>query len=77
MWIWSLKKENTRQGLMTGVFLIILFTLRFLYEFVKENQVNFEDGMQFNMGQILSIPALLFGAGILVYAFRKKETQNS
>ncbi|MES2520210.1 MAG: prolipoprotein diacylglyceryl transferase [Bacteroidota bacterium] len=77
MWIWSVKKENTRQGLMTGVFLIILFTLRFLYEFVKENQVSFENGMEFNMGQILSIPAILFGAGILIYAFRKKDTQNA
>lgn len=76
MWIWSYEKENTRQGLMTGVFLIILFTLRFLYEFLKENQVAFEDGMQFNMGQILSIPAVLFGVGILVYAFRKKDIQK-
>ena len=45
MWIWSLKKEKTRNGLLTGVFLIILFTLRFFYEFLKENQVNFENEM--------------------------------
>ncbi len=71
--IWNMKKEKTREGLMTGVFLVILFILRFLYEFLKENQVGFEDGMTLNMGQILSIPGVLFGLVILWYAFNKKE----
>jgi phosphatidylglycerol:prolipoprotein diacylglycerol transferase len=51
--------------------MIILFTLRFFYEFLKENQSSFEDGLTLNMGQILSIPAILFGVGVLLYAKRK------
>ena len=76
MYIWSIKKEKTRHGLLTGIFMIILFTMRFLYEFLKENQVPFENGMNLNMGQWLSIPSVLFGVLVLVYAFRKKAVSE-
>ncbi len=75
MWIWSKKKEKTPHGLLTGVFLIILFTLRFLYEFLKENQVSFEDSMTLNMGQRLSIPCVLLGIIILFYSFKKNKEE--
>ncbi len=71
--IWNKKKEKTREGLMTGVFMVVLFVLRFFYEFIKENQVGFENNMSLNMGQWLSIPGVLFGCIVLWYAFRKKE----
>ena len=32
---------------------------------------SFENGLTLNMGQILSIPAVLFGIGVLWYAKRK------
>jgi prolipoprotein diacylglyceryltransferase len=35
------------------------FSMRILIEFVKINQVAFEEGMKLNMGQILSIPFIL------------------
>ncbi|MEA5140819.1 prolipoprotein diacylglyceryl transferase [Arcicella rigui] len=73
MWIWNRKKENTPNGFMTGFFLLVLFILRFLYEFLKENQVAFEDGMSFNMGQWLSIPAIIFAIGVLIYAFKNSK----
>ncbi len=76
MWIWSIKKEKTRHGLLTGVFMIILFTLRFFYEFLKENQVSFENNMTLNMGQRLSIPCVLFGIIILFIAFKKKDNNQ-
>ena len=75
MWLWSKKKEKTPNGLLTGVFLIILFTLRFFYEFLKENQVSFENTMTLNMGQWLSIPCVLLGIGILYYAFKKNKNE--
>ncbi|MDI9865123.1 prolipoprotein diacylglyceryl transferase [Flectobacillus sp. DC10W] len=71
--IWNKKKEKTQEGLMTGVFMVVLFILRFFYEFIKENQVSFEDGMSLNMGQWLSIPAILFGLGVLWYSFKNKK----
>jgi prolipoprotein diacylglyceryl transferase len=71
LYLWNLKKEKTQAGVMTGIFMIFVFTLRFFYEFLKENQSSFENGLALNMGQILSIPAVLFGLGVIWYAKRK------
>jgi prolipoprotein diacylglyceryl transferase len=73
MWFWSRKKQATQEGQMTGWFMIVLFTLRFFYEFLKENQSAFENNLTLNMGQILSIPAVLFGVIVLLYSHRKKN----
>jgi len=71
LYLWNVKKQKTLEGSLTGIFFIFVFTLRFFYEFLKENQSSFENGMTLNMGQILSIPAVLFGVGVLLYAKRK------
>ncbi|QSE96948.1 prolipoprotein diacylglyceryl transferase [Fulvivirga lutea] len=68
--IWTRYKAKTPAGLLLGLFLIILFGLRFVHELFKENQVAFEDGMALNMGQILSIPLILAGIFILVRALK-------
>jgi phosphatidylglycerol:prolipoprotein diacylglycerol transferase len=73
MWFWSKKKKDTQEGLMTSFFFIYIFGLRFFYEFLKENQVAFEQNMSLNMGQILSIPAVLFGIGVLLYSNAKAK----
>ena len=46
--------------------------MRFIIEFIKEPQVEFEQTMALNMGQLLSIPFVLAGIAILVYAAVKK-----
>ncbi len=56
------------RGLSFGIFLIVLFGLRFCYEFIKENQVAFENNFYLNMGQILSIPLICIGVFILYRA---------
>jgi len=53
-------------GYIFGVFLTMLWSVRFLIEFVKENQEAFEDSMALNMGQILSIPFILLGIYLLL-----------
>lgn len=58
-----------KRGTLLGMFLILVFSFRFFVEFLKENQVSFEAGMDLNMGQILSIPSVL--AGIYIYAKRR------
>jgi prolipoprotein diacylglyceryl transferase len=74
LWVWNKKKEHTKNGLLTGLFMIILFTLRFFYEFLKENQSAFEDQLSLNMGQILSIPAVIFGIIVLMYSSRNRTS---
>ena len=76
--LWNRQKSNTPPGRIFGVFLIILWSLRFAYEFLKENQVEFENTMSLNMGQILSIPLILTGIFVLVRSYRKtNEAQVS
>jgi prolipoprotein diacylglyceryl transferase len=70
---WNRNVGKVQEGRIFSVFVIVLFTLRFFYEFLKENQVAFESGLTFNMGQNLSIPLVLVGIFILVRSFRKQE----
>jgi prolipoprotein diacylglyceryl transferase len=56
-----------RDGFMFSVFMIALFGARFLIEFVKNDQVAFEAGMSFNMGQLLSLPFILAGIGLIIW----------
>lgn len=71
--IWIKQKENLPPGRLLGIFLIWCFGLRFIFEFLKENQASFESGLPINMGQILSIPMVIAGVVILIRSFRKKE----
>ncbi len=69
--IWKKHKNSLPEGRIFGLFLVILWTLRFLYEFLKENQVSFEDRLPINMGQILSIPLILVGIYILLRSYKQ------
>jgi phosphatidylglycerol:prolipoprotein diacylglycerol transferase len=72
-WYWSRYKINLPEGRIFGMFMIILWSLRFVYEFLKEYQVSFVDKMPLNMGQILSIPLVLVGVYILIRSYKKVE----
>jgi len=72
--IWYKYKKNTPHGRLLGLFLIILFGLRFVHELFKENQVAFEDTIPLNMGQLLSIPLVIVGILILIKSFRIQGT---
>lgn len=71
MWMYWKKNAEERPGLIFGVFLTWLFTARFLIEFVKNPQVAFEQGMALNMGQLLSIPFILLGVSLIIYAMSR------
>lgn len=73
--IWMRYKENLPPGLIFGWFMVILWSLRFGYEYLKENQVDFETKLPLNMGQILSIPLVLVGVVILWRVYVKKEVK--
>jgi len=67
------KYPELKAGLITGWFFILIFSSRFIIEFVKQDQVTFEEGMALNMGQILSIPFIIAG---LILVFRKAKVQK-
>jgi prolipoprotein diacylglyceryl transferase len=61
------KHKNLRDGFIFSLSMIAQFSARFLIEFLKNDQVSFEAGMTFNMGQLLSLPFILAGIAILVW----------
>jgi len=75
--IWNKYKQNLPAGRIFGIFLILLFGMRFIHEFFKENQVAFENNLPLNMGQWLSIPLVLFGIFVLYRSFVINRTKQS
>ena len=59
-----------------GLFMILVFSMRFLIEFVKEPQESFERSMSLNLGQLLSIPLIIAG-GYFVWRAIKSKTDKS
>ena len=55
-----------KRGFLFGLFLTGLFGARFLIEFIKEPQVEFEQTMTLNMGQLLSIPFVIAGIILMI-----------
>ena len=68
VWVYKCKLDKVYRGFFIGFFFIVCFGMRFLIEFIKEPQVGFEENMVLNMGQLLSIPFVLLGIGLLVYS---------
>jgi len=70
-------RYRLKNGFFFGLATVLFVTSRFIIEFVKENQVGFEDGMTFNMGQLLSLPYLLVGIGFIIYGLIKTKKNRS
>ena len=75
MWMYWKKNAQERPWLITGVLFIGIFLPRFLIEYVKNVQVGKEVEMiaeyGINMGQLLSIPFIIIGVVMVVYAMIK------
>ena len=73
MWMYWKKNAEERPGLILGVFFIGIFLPRFLIEFIKNDQVAREATMTLNIGQQLSIPFILLGVGLVIYAMMRPK----
>ncbi len=64
-----------RPGLIFGVFFTVLFSARFIIEYVKNVQESWEIGMietiGMNMGQLLSVPFIIVGVWLIIRALRR------
>lgn len=56
-----------KTGLIFAIFLYGIFLTRYMLEFIKRPQEEFEEGLLFNMGQQLSLPFVLVGTIIFLY----------
>ncbi len=66
------KKAYLRLGYLSGLFALLVFTARFFIEFIKNDQSDFESGMLLNMGQLLSIPFIIYGAYLIKQSYKKE-----
>ncbi len=73
-WYYGKKHGKVLHGHLFGVFLILMFTFRFILEYTKINEGIDEDAI-LNMGQILSIPFVL--AGIAIAYVRHKAVKTT
>ncbi|MFV0521331.1 MAG: prolipoprotein diacylglyceryl transferase [Mangrovibacterium sp.] len=65
-YLYFYRKVYQRQGYLTGLFAVMVFSARFLIEFIKNNQSPFETNMLLNMGQLLSIPFIVYGIYLII-----------
>lgn len=70
-YLWKTKRSDLPNGAIAGIFMIALFGFRFLIEFVKNDQEDFESKYLINMGQLLSVPVVAAGIIVLIYAYRR------
>ena len=71
---WKTKKSE-QQGFLFGLFLLLLWTVRFFVEFVKEAQNIERAEWVLNTGQLLSIPFVLIGL-YFMFLYKPKTKLN-
>lgn len=73
----SLKKPPFPQGTYIGAFFLGYGVFRFLVEFIRQPdlQIGYLFGDWFTMGQLLSLPLVIAGIFLLLYAYVKKRPQ--
>jgi phosphatidylglycerol---prolipoprotein diacylglyceryl transferase len=69
--IYIRRNAQAPPGMLLGLFLSMVFGFRFFVEFLKEDQAAFERMLPLNMGQMLSIPAVMTGLFLFFRAFHK------
>ena len=65
--------QKLHRGFFFGLCLTEIFVFRFFVEFLKENQVDFENTMTLNMGQWLSVPFVIIGIYFMLFYGKNKQ----
>lgn len=70
--LWWYSSRPRPPAAISGLFLILYGTFRFLIEFVRvpDAQIGYLVGGWLTMGQLLSLPMLLTGAGLMIWAYQ-------
>ena len=71
-YIYKTKRDYFKNGFLFGLFLVLIFTVRLLVEFVKVKQADYDTSfLMMTTGQALSIPFLLIGFALMFWSFKK------
>lgn len=77
MWMYWKRNAEERPWLLTGIFLLWTFGTRFMIEYLKNPQEDWEADMAINMGQTLSIPFIALGVALIAYALMRPRQKWS
>lgn len=75
--IYNRLRSRTPRGLIFGLFLVTVFSARFVLEFFKLPQAEYETASGLHVGQWLSIPFVLGGAFLIWRALRGDSSPGS
>ena len=64
-------------GLIAGLFFMLVFTVRFLLEFLKIRQAEYSANLPLSTGQLLSIPFCVVGVILIIYSYKHKKRKIS
>lgn len=70
-------RKHLQKGALFGISISLIFIARFFIEFIKEDQVAFEEGMAYNMGQLLSLPYILIGLLFVYLGIQRTRKMNA
>ena len=74
--LYNKRRNDTGTGYYFGWTIFLIFTMRFMIEFLKERQVSFENSLMIDMGQILSIPFVVIGIFMISYSYKNQRRKN-
>jgi len=73
MWILYKRFANIKNPwFLTGVFFTLIFSVRFILEYFKLPQADYSTHLALNVGQLLSIPFILFGIIVAIYGWKRE-----
>jgi len=75
--LYKTRANKWADGFMTGFMFVSIFTLRFLIEFVKQEQTVYSHELPLNVGHLLSIPFIILGLVILYISYRNTQKQGA
>ncbi len=67
LWIYR-RLKAPREGMLVGLYFLLVFSARFLLEFFKTAQATYENDGSIYVGQYLSLPFIGLGIALLIHA---------
>ncbi len=66
-------KPDFATRILPGVFLVLIFGVRFVLEYFKTRQADYTTSLPFTTGQLLSIPFIIIGIIWIIWALKTKQ----
>ncbi|MHC4551691.1 MAG: prolipoprotein diacylglyceryl transferase [Planctomycetota bacterium] len=67
-------RDNIGQGFLIGLLFILVFSMRFILEFFKVRQAEYNTQFPLSTGQLLSIPFCIVGFILIFYSIKHSKT---